>query len=356
MSEADYDYLILGQGLAGSLLAWHLLHAGRRVLVIDDGHRSSSSKVAAGLVNPLAGMRFNCAPRTAQWLESAHAFYRSLGALYDRSYFHAIDMQRLFRSPEQARFYRRQLERPASQPYLGKPLGARDFDPGVSAPHGGFAQKQTGYLDMPQILADLNNWLGEHKAYHEQALEHAQIRPGDDGVKIGDLRARRLVFCEGYRMRDNPWFRDLPLQPDKGEFLELRSARPLCQHIVNGAHMLIPLAEGGYRFGATHEHHQIDDTTTGAARGKLLEGLQGLLEDTTGIEIVDQSAGVRPATSDRQPLVGAHPGWPRLWIFNGFGARGALSIPWHAEQFAAHLLEGAPIPPEADIRRYRDLL
>ena len=116
MSEADYDYLILGQGLAGSLLAWHLLHAGRRVLVIDDGHRSSSSKVAAGLVNPLAGMRFNCAPRTAQWLESAHAFYRSLGALYDRSYFHAIDMQRLFRSPEQARFYRRQLERPASQP------------------------------------------------------------------------------------------------------------------------------------------------------------------------------------------------------------------------------------------------
>ena len=116
MSRVDFDYLILGQGLAGSLLAWHLLQAGKRVLVIDDGLRSSSSKVAAGLINPLAGMRFNCAPRTAEWLASAHAFYDQLGKHFGRHYFHPIDMQRLFRSPEQRRFYQRQQERAQSRP------------------------------------------------------------------------------------------------------------------------------------------------------------------------------------------------------------------------------------------------
>ncbi len=355
MSPAVHDYLILGQGLAGSLLAWHLIHAGKRVLVIDDGLRSSSSKVAAGLINPLAGMRFNCAPRTAEWLDSAHAFYNRLGEMHGRRYFHAIEMQRLFRSPQQRRFYERQLERPQSQPYLGGELTGEDVDPGVDAPHGGFAQTQTGYLEMPPILADLRDWLDEHNAYRQQSIDYAAVQPGQDSVVIGELEARHLVFCEGYRLQANPWFSALPLQPDKGEFLQLDSKRQLCQHIINGAHMLIPLAEGGYRFGATHEHQQIDNEPSKQARERLLEGLNGLLKDTQDIEISAQSAGVRPATSDRSPFIGVHPMQPRLWVFNGFGARGALSIPWYAERFSAHLLGSAPIPGEADIQRFREL-
>ena len=356
MPETDLDYLILGQGLAGSLLAWHLLHAGKKVLVLDDRHRSSSSWVAAGLINPLAGMRFNRAPRTEQWLESAHRFYTELGELYGRTYFHPIDMHRLFRSPEQKRFHQRQLDNPASQSYLGKAMSSGDFEPGIRAPHGGFEQTRTGYLDMAQILADLKHWLLDRNAYREQPVDYADIKANGDEVRLGDLKAGNMVFCEGYRLLENPWFRQLPMQPDKGEFLQLSSQRTLCRHIVNGAHMLIPLAEGGYRFGATHEHHQITPAATPEARSQLVRGLDDLLADTQGVHITGQSAGVRPATSDRQPFVGMHPRHPALGVFNGFGARGALSIPWHAKQFAAHLLHQAAVPPEADIARYRDRL
>lgn len=356
MTQPRYDYLILGQGLAGSILAWHLLHAGRRVLVLDDDHRSSSSKVAAGLVNPLAGMRFNCAPRTTQWLQSAHTFYQQLGEVYGRGYFHAIEMQRLFRSPEQVRFYERQQQRESSRPYLGDRLAPEQIEPGIQAPHGGFAQHQTGYLDMPAILSDLRNWLQQRHAWRQCAVDYQGITLAPEGIQLDDIQATQLVCCEGYRMRENPWFNRLPLQPDKGEFLTLHSERRLCRHIINGARMLIPLAEGGYRFGATHGHHDIDDTPTDDARTRLMEGLNTLLQDTEGISVSAQSAGVRPATSDRQPFIGRHPRHPRLWLFNGFGARGALSIPWHAEQFAGHLLNDKAIPAEADILRYRDRL
>ena len=356
MPEPPYDYLILGQGLAGSLLAWHLLRAGQRVLVLDDKHRSSSSMVAAGLVNPLAGMRFNCAPRTPQWLASAHAFYDELGGHYGRRYFHAIDMQRLFRSAEQVRFYQRQVERESSRPYLGGRLATDQFDPGIRAPHGGFAQTQTGYLDMPQILADLRDWLSQQHAYAARAVPYAAISVSDSGIHIDELQAKRLVFCEGYRMRENPWFSSLPLQPDKGEFLQLRSERRLCRHIINGAHMLIPLGGGNYRFGATHEHTLTDNHPTAAAREQLQAGLQALLDQTEDIQVDAQHAGVRPATSDRHPFVGQHPQLPGLYLFNGFGARGALSIPWYAQQFSAHLLHRQAIPEEADIKRYRALL
>ena len=52
------DFLIVGQGLAGSLLAKELLRRGRAVHVVDDRWKSSSSQVAAGLMTPLTGRRF----------------------------------------------------------------------------------------------------------------------------------------------------------------------------------------------------------------------------------------------------------------------------------------------------------
>ena len=56
-------------------------------------------------------------------------------------------------------------------------------------------------------------------------------------------------------------------------------------------------------------------------------------------------------TADRYPLLGRHPQQPALWVCNGFGARGALSIPWYTDRLAAHLRTGQSLPAEADIDR-----
>ncbi len=52
-----FDFLIVGQGLAGSLLAWELMQRGAKVLIVDNG-MPNASQVAAGLINPITGMRF----------------------------------------------------------------------------------------------------------------------------------------------------------------------------------------------------------------------------------------------------------------------------------------------------------
>ena len=51
------DFLIVGQGVAGSLLAWFLLHAGKSVVVVDDGHKHAASITSLGLINPVIGVR-----------------------------------------------------------------------------------------------------------------------------------------------------------------------------------------------------------------------------------------------------------------------------------------------------------
>jgi len=352
MPHRKIDTLILGQGLAGSLLAWQCVHAGQSVCVIDDGHQSASSSVAAGLVNPLAGMRFNRRPEMDDWLQASDRCYTELADYFATRFFHPVPMLRLFRSAEQRRFHTRRLEDPASQELLGKRFAAEHCPEPVNAPEGGFIQRRTGYVDMPLLLASLGHWLRERGALRTDTLDYAHIDLDRERVRVPGLAARRLIFCDGARLRFNPWFGDLPLTPDQGEILDLRISGWQPSHIVNGAHWLLAVGNGELRLGATHEHSRLDSRPTQAGARELLDGLDTLLAERRETTIVRHQAGIRPATRDRYPLIGRHPDHPSLWVFNGFGARGALTIPWYARRLRAHLLDGATLPPEADIARF----
>ena len=51
------DYLIIGQGICGTMLSWNLLRAGKTVMVVDEDKPYTASKVASGVINPVTGRR-----------------------------------------------------------------------------------------------------------------------------------------------------------------------------------------------------------------------------------------------------------------------------------------------------------
>lgn len=297
-------------------------------------------------------MRFTRRPELNDCLSAADNWYGRLAAEFNQTLFHPRPMLRLFRSPDQRRFHNRLLEDPAATELLGDEFAPGDCPEPVAAPHGGFIQHRTGHIDLPLLLDLVRNWLRDRDAMVECAIDYAQIESNANGVKLRDLSAERLVFCDGARLHDNPWFNYLPLARGKGEILKLRIDGWKPQHIINGAHWLVPQPDGKLRFGATHEHQQIDHETTDTGRKVLLAGLATLLGRQTDIVVTEQQAGVRPGTRDRHPLLGQHPEHPPLWVCNGFGARGSLIIPWYARRLSEHLLQAKPLPSEADIRRF----
>jgi glycine/D-amino acid oxidase-like deaminating enzyme len=351
--SSTLDVLIIGQGLAGSLLALALLERGQRIRILDDGHRSSASMAAAGLVNPLGGMRFNRLPHLEACLASAQTRYLQLERQFKLSLWHPIPMVRLFRSEQQMRFYRRQADDPAAAPYLGGRFAAGESGHRLNDPHGGFRQRGTGYVAVAKLLTSLRTWFRDQGLLVEQDADPANLQLLAGGVRHAGMTARRLVFCQGRRSTSNPWFDWLPLQPAKGEILTLDCDEPLPDEIINAAHWLIPLVEGGWRLGATLDREHLDERPTDAGRRVLLTGLEQLLGRHLPVRIRSHLAGVRPNTSDRQPLLGAHPQHPELCICNGFGGRGSLTIPWYSERFADWLLGHGPLPAGADIRRCR---
>ena len=355
MSCYDIDTLIVGQGLAGSLLAWELMQRGERVLVIDDEHASASSVAAAGLINPVTGQRMVKTVRVDELLPAAQRCYRQLERTLERTLLVEKTMWRLLRSENEHQVWKKRRQDPAYNGYLGEWLEAATLQPPFIAPQGGFAQHHTGYLDTHALLEGIREYLVGTGRYRAQHLAYDALVPEGTGIAFEGTTCKRAIFCEGYKAIHNPWFNWLPFTPAKGEILSLRFAQRLPDVMVNAGRWLMPRGNGEYRFGATYEHGRLDEVPTAAARETLLKALSGILLDPGLCELIGQQAGVRPATTDRQPFIGFHPKYPQFGIFNGFGSKGSLLIPWHAGRFADALSGVRDLPASCDISRHLEL-
>jgi glycine/D-amino acid oxidase-like deaminating enzyme len=91
------DFLIIGQGLAGSLLAWELIQRGCNVVIIDNG-LENASQVAAGLINPITGMRFVKSADVDTLLPAAKRCYSHLADFFQQDFYIEKPMLRIFNS------------------------------------------------------------------------------------------------------------------------------------------------------------------------------------------------------------------------------------------------------------------
>lgn len=346
------DVLIVGQGLAGTLLSAALMARGVRVLVVDDGHRSSSTRMAAGLLNPVSGLRFTRLRQAECLIPEALRTYRALEQRWEAEFYHAMPQLRIFRSEQQRADWFKRLRIPAYGGYLQAPLAPEEIPANLHAPHGAGLQLQTGYLDTAAFLDAGRRWLLQEDALFEGIFDWAALQLGAQDARWGELTARWVIGCEGYRGEDCPWFGWLPFRPCKGQILTLETSDPLPEWILNRGTWLLPVRAGRARIGATYEREDIDSGPTMAARDHLLREARELFQGRVRWELHSESVGVRPGTRDRMPLVGLHPRYPQLGMFNGFGSKGVIMAPYYARCLTATLLDGVALPGEVSLQRW----
>ncbi len=341
------DFLIVGQGLAGSLLAWELIRRNCKVLVVDNGSENASL-CAAGLINPVTGMRFVKSAQMEKLLPAAKCCYQQLGVFFQQNFYMEKNMLRIFASQKEFHNAQKRLQDASYAAYLGEILSTDKFN----APFGMIEQTETAYLLTQPLLSTLKQFFIEQHSYQQLGFAYNEIKL-EPNLSWRGMAVKQLIFCEGYRLLDNPWFSRLPLQPAKGEILTLKSQQPLPDKIFNYGHWLIPLGGNLYRTGATFEPLHLDTLCTAAAKKHLLNSLQQIFPATTTAQLVKHQANIRPCTLDKQPFIGRHPRYPQLAVFNGFGAKGSLQIPYYSRHFADYLLENKTLDSVVDIQRYQ---
>ncbi len=327
------DYLVIGQGLAGSVFAWMALERGRRVLVVDREEAATSSKVAAGIVNPIPGKRLVRQWRFEEVWPVAKEFYRARTP----DCFHERSVLRLLRTPDELnRWERRRLDPSYDAVWESEPavVDPEAFHPVL----GAFETRSGGWLNVPRFL----------NAAREALIARDAYRTGE-GIPA-NVKASQVVWCQGFEATRNGPFAWLPMRSGKGQILDLSIPGFAETRIVNGGKWLLPMGGDRYRTGSTFEWDATDPSPNAAGREELEAALAEILR--LPFQVHESEAAFRPMAKQGHPILGTHPQEPGQAIFNGLGAKGVLLAPFFARQLLDHLETGSPVDREVDVRGY----
>ncbi|KPM32619.1 FAD dependent oxidoreductase [Croceitalea dokdonensis DOKDO 023] len=341
------DYLVVGLGLAGISFCEKLEAAGKSFMVIDDNSQRASA-VAGGLYNPVILKRCTMAWKAREQMELAIPFYegleRKLGVKLD----YKLPVLRKFASVAEQNLWFEAAGKKDLDYYLSTKILANN-NPHLNIPFGLGKVRYTGRIATKTLLKSYKTHLCQNKKYHGETFNFKAMVLDKDTVVYEGLRAKNLVFAEGYGMQQNPFFNYLPLNGTKGELLTVYAPELKAPNVVKSSVFIIPLGEDRYRVGATYKWKDKTNTPTEESKKELMEKLNSLI--TCTYEVEDHVAGVRPTVADRRPLVGRHPVHTNLYVLNGFGSRGVLIAPYAADQLLAFIEKGIPLDVEMDISR-----
>lgn len=349
MTDKNVDYLIVGQGLAGSCVALQLLFRNKRVLVIDRVREHAATRVAAGLFNPVTGRQM-----TKTWMADAlfpylHSFYAKAEIFLQSKFFFSMPLYRPFVSIEEQNEWMGRSSDTDYSAYVEAIHTGPFFMQQVKNPLGGLLLKQCGYVDTTVFTSALRVHLKKNSALLDEDFQEHELKIEDNTVTYRDWRAGKIIFCTGEIVKESSFFSWLPIRPLKGETLTITTNEPVDVIYNRGVYVVPHL----WKVGATYNSHDASPFITEAGRLELTEKLNDLI--TFPHSIVNQQWGFRPTTPDRRPILGRHPAFEQIVIFNGLGTKGVSLAPYFSDELTRWMENGHPLDQSVDINRYKSL-
>ncbi len=347
------DYLIIGQGLAGSILAYKLIKSGKTCLVIDRTTQASSSAVAGGMFNPVTGKHL-----AKTWLADdifpvLHKFYAEVSKDLVQDFYHPVSVYRPFVNENQKKQFAQAIGKHKLENYTSF-LDTPAYDPNqIKNEFGGIRISDSGWLDVPAFVESIRKFLKNTGSFRDDLFDYELIAHKKGQIIYGEYIFAKIIFCEGYYAFQNPLWKWLPFNPVKGESLLCEIENYDIQEIINQGAWIIPIEQNLYRIGATYSWHELDFLKTERAKKELLEKVSVFLK--CNFSVKNQQAGIRPASKDRRPFLGVHPVFKNLYIFNGLGAKGVSMAPYLADQLIDFLENKKDLDKETTIERFYPL-
>lgn len=345
-----YNYIIVGQGIAGSVLALSLLKANQTVLIIDEPFLSSSSRIAAGLYNPIVFKRLVESWKAEEFIPALNNFYLESEQLLGVNFHTKTRIVKLFVNDDEKKLWQKQSAKQNLSQWLDENIYLEPSFAGIPTPDGFSFVKQAGFINTSLFLDSTANYFKSKDVYLQEKFDHNALTISNDHILYKNIVCKNIIFCEGYRAMDNPLFENLPFKLTKGEVLEITCNGLAIDDTINKGAFMVPLGNHRYKIGATYQWDNLNEEATGLGKRELTTKLEKVLP--MAYTIVNHQAGIRPTVIDRRPIIGMHSKYKNVYIFNGMGTKAVMMAPFLAMHFTNHLLHKQPLIAEVDINRF----
>ncbi len=344
----DVDFIIVGQGLAGSTLALTLQKNNQSFVIIDNQPTNSSSLVASGISHPMSFKRLILSWRADILIPFSQKFYFDQEKFLGESCYEKHKMFRVFSSIEEQNKWHSK----SSDEIFKKILKESKFKLNAFSINNQFGFGEinlAGRLNVSKFILLCRKYFFNSNQLIKSEIDYSKIKCANESIHYKNIQAKNIVFCEGSSFLKNPFFNYLPSKLSKGEILTIES-NELPEKLISKGCFLLPIKNNKYIVGSTYEHEDLSDKNTKKGRKILIEKLMKVGDFK--YKIISQKNGIRPSTIDRRPLVGEHPEIKNMYIFNGLGSKGVMLSPYFANQLVNNILHNTKLDPEANISRF----
>ncbi|KPE50161.1 NAD(P)/FAD-dependent oxidoreductase [Chryseobacterium indologenes] len=342
----NVDYIIVGDGYAGLFFAHQLIKNGKSFVIYSEG-RKSASQVSAGIINPVVLKKFTTFWKAQEQIDFLKITLDEIKSYTDKNYLIKAPIHRIFHDENEQKLWLKKSENEDLSDFLDK-----NFDrlEGVKNEFKTGKVNQSARLDVSGFFEGLFSYFKKNELIEEEKFDYAKLDAQNSSYK--DYQFKNVVFCEGMGVKENPYFSDIAVNPNKGHHIKVKLSVSLPENItVKKKHFLFPTDNGTYFYGGTYDreqlHHHIDDS----AVEQLVNGLSEIYP--YDFEVKEVNFGFRPTVKDRRPIIGRHEEYKNLYVFNGLGARGILNGCYFSHSLYRFIEENIPLHEEVSLNRFQ---
>jgi glycine oxidase len=326
------EIIIVGLGIAGTNVALELAKRNIEYIIIDDDNKSAASMAAAGTINPVTGRHY-----VKSWIfeDLKPAFistYQDFNSQFGGLFFKQLPIIRAIYSIKEENEWYARCNDPDYKEYITAKANYGDLKNSTIEQFTYGEVTQAYQVQLRGLISTFKKEIIKRGQYYHDNFDYSQLDIGKDKIKYKDIIANKIVFCEGYKVLENPLFAHLPFDPVKGEALIIKMEGGM-EKSLRDKIFITPIGDDLYWCGANYVWDYKDHLPTSEGRNLLENQLKEFL--IRPYEVVDHLAGVRPSTKSRRPIAQRHEQYANIFILNGLGTKGSSLAPY----FAKNLVE-----------------
>lgn len=347
------DYIIVGQGIAGTFLSWYLQQQGASILVIENNQFNSASKIASGIINPITGRRVVTTWMIEEIMPFAQKAYEQLGVALQTAIIQPTPLLSFPGNEQMQQAYQEKINQ-KNQYVKAKPHHLQ-FHHQINYTFD-FVQIEALIVNILPMLTIWQNQLHEKNCLLKASFCLNELQFSEQEVVYKNYRAKKIIFCNGIEAFKTPYWEKLPFVLNKGEAIIANIPDMNRNYVYKfGSTTLVPWYNGLWWVGSSYDNQFTTPLPTKEFLNQKTSELKNLLKVPFSIQ--QHVAAIRPACIERRPFVGLHPTYPAIGILNGMGTKGCSLAPYFANELAKHLTEeNYFFSPEADVHRFKKLL
>jgi len=342
------DYIIVGFGLAGMAFTHELDKAHKSFVVIDD-FENRPNRIVGGMYNPIILKRFTPAWKSHEMWQYSLTFYQGLENKFQKNYIKTFEINRILNSVQEQNDWMVASDKTIMSEYMRPEILNLDIN-GIHAPFGFGQLTNVGRVEGENLLLDYKEYLINQEQFINKTFEYEHLIIRNNKVQYLNIEASTIVFSEGSKIHNNPFFKHLPMREAKGEMLLIEVPNLNIDFTIKSGVFMVPFGGNQFVVGATYNWDDKSLNQTEEATNELTEKLDRFLK--LPYKIIGSRVGIRPTVKDRRPLIGKHPNYPNLAVLNGLGTRGIIIAPYIAKELYNHLEKGQKLQDEMNCNRY----